>query len=120
MCCRRAYTADVAIPLALFAVEALTNAYKYAFPDSSVPGVVRVSLVAVNDRELRLTVSDNGIGYDTVNTPRSIGSRLIATFGQQVGGTSTVKSEPGKGTVVEIRFPDPMLLDSVGAIAAAD
>jgi two-component sensor histidine kinase len=115
---QKSVPADVAIPLALFAVEALTNAYKYAFPDSAVPGVVRVSLLPVNDRELRLSISDNGIGYDTVNTPRSIGSRLIATFGQQVGGTSTVKSEPGKGTVVEIRFPDPMLSEEVGAIAA--
>ncbi len=114
---QRSVPADVAIPLALFAVEALTNAFKYAFPDEAKPGVVRVGLKPVNDTELRLTIADNGIGYDTVTTPRSIGSRLIATFGQQVGGASIVKSEPGMGTVVEIRFPDPQSRDELGVAA---
>jgi two-component sensor histidine kinase len=115
---QKSVPADVAIPLALFTVEALTNAYKYAFPDTTRDGVVKVSLQPVSASDLRLAIVDNGIGYDALTTPRSIGSRLIATFGQQVGGTSSVKSEPGKGTTVEIRFPDPMARDESAGLAA--
>ena len=57
---------------------------------------------------LRLAVEDNGVGFDLENTSgRSIGSRLIHTFGLQVGGTSTIRSTAGTGTVVELIFPDP-------------
>ncbi len=98
--------AEVAIPLALFAVEALTNAYKYAFPDPEKPGLVTIRLRQAGD-DLVLSIVDNGVGYDAASVKRSIGSRLIATFGQQVGGVSTVRSEPGRGTTVEIRFPHP-------------
>jgi two-component sensor histidine kinase len=99
-------SADVAIPLALFSVEALTNAYKYAFPENDPNGLVRV-LLKREGTEYLLAVQDNGVGYDPTAIRPSMGSRLIANFGQQVGGTSSVKSAPGKGTSVEIRFPDP-------------
>jgi two-component sensor histidine kinase len=42
-------------------------------------------------------------------TGKSVGSRLIKTFGLQLGGSSNVRSEPGHGTVVELVFPDPDL-----------
>jgi len=115
---QKSVSADIAIPLALFTVEALTNAYKYAFPDPAKGGTVRLQLRDAGERELALVISDDGVGYDVARTTKSIGSRLIATFGQQVGGVSTVCSEPGKGTVVEIRFPDPQLQDGYSAIAA--
>ena len=40
-------------------------------------------------------------------TGKSVGSRLIRTFGAQLGGVSSVRSEQGKGTVVDLVFPDP-------------
>jgi len=104
---QRSVPADIAIPLALFAVEALTNAYKYAFPDQEKAGVVRITFQPCGKNELILTIADNGVGFDPVSAPRSIGSRLISTFGQQVGGVSSLRSQPGKGTEVEIRFPEP-------------
>jgi two-component sensor histidine kinase len=109
--------ADIAIPLALFAVEALTNAYKYAFPDPEKQGTVIIRLRRVGE-DLVLSIVDDGIGYDINSVKRSIGSRLIATFGQQVGGVSSVRSESGKGTVVEIRFPEPEAISDVDLIAA--
>jgi two-component sensor histidine kinase len=109
--------ADIAIPLALFAVEALTNAYKYAFPDPEKKGTVIIRLRRVVE-DLVLSIVDDGIGYDINSVKRSIGSRLIATFGQQVGGVSSVRSESGKGTVVEIRFPEPEAISDVDLIAA--
>jgi two-component sensor histidine kinase len=110
-------SAEIAIPLALFAVEALTNAYKYAFPDPQRQGVVTIRLRNTGE-DLVLSIADNGVGYDTTVVKRSIGSRLIATFGQQVGGISSVRSESGKGTTVEIRFPEPEPILDVDLIAA--
>ena len=48
-------------------------------------------------------------------TGKSVGSRLIRTFGAQLGGVSSVHSQAGKGTVVELVFPDPALKDQAGA-----
>ena len=45
-------------------------------------------------------------------TGKSVGSRLIRTFGAQLGGTATVTSEAGLGTVVTLVFPDPTLKDA--------
>jgi len=49
------------------------------------------------------------LGFSAGETSRSVGSRLIKTFGLQLGGVSSVHSEPGKGTVVDLIFPDPDL-----------
>ncbi len=98
---------DVAVPLALFAVEALTNIFKYAFaPGQS--GVVKITLAEIEGGRLRLTISDNGTGFDTQAQRTGIGTRLIRTFGAQIGGSSSLCSEPGKGTTVEVTFRDPL------------
>ena len=97
---------DVAVPVALFAVEALTNIFKYAFPPGH-DGVVKVDLVRAGGR-LKLTIADNGVGFDESITRSGIGTRLIRTFGQQIGGSSLLHSEPGKGTTIEVDFKDPV------------
>ena len=97
---------DVAVPLALFAAEALTNIFKYAFAPGQ-EGVIRVELAPVGGGQLRLTIADNGVGFDdTVKSP-GIGARLINNFGQQIGGASSLRSTQGKGTTVEVVFRDP-------------
>jgi two-component sensor histidine kinase len=103
----REVSGDVAVPLALFAAEALTNIFKYAFP-SGQEGVIGIELVAVEGGKLRLAISDNGIGFDAAAVQKTgIGSRLIKTFGAQIGGVSTLTSTPGKGTTVAVEFRDP-------------
>ena len=59
--------------------------------------------------KLRLSIADDGMGFAMDETGKSVGSRLIKTFGLQLGGVSSVHSEPGKGTVVDLVFPDPDL-----------
>jgi nitrate/nitrite-specific signal transduction histidine kinase len=55
-------------------------------------------------------VEDDGIGYGgDAESQSSIGARLIKTFGQQMGGETKIHSDPGKGSTVEIVFPDPAL-----------
>ena len=101
------------MPLALFTVEALTNAYKHAYPIGQ-GGRICVNLAPFDGAKLRLSVEDDGIGfqYDDVNA--SVGARLIKTFGQQVSGEASISSEKGSGTIVEIVFPDPDLKKPCG------
>jgi two-component sensor histidine kinase len=102
----RVVTGSMAVAVALFTVEALTNIFKHAFP-SGRQGVIRVTLAALDDGRLRLAIADNGVGYVDGEAAKSVGSRLIKTFGLQLGGVSQVRSVAGEGTVVELIFPDP-------------
>jgi len=104
----RVVSGSVAVALALFTVEALTNIFKHAFP-AEREGVIRVAMAPVGGGKLKLTISDDGLGFAMGGTGRSVGSRLIKTFGLQLGGVSSVHSEPGRGTVVDLIFPDPDL-----------
>jgi two-component sensor histidine kinase len=103
-------SSNVAVAVALFTVEALTNIFKHAFPTETT-GVIRVKLAPDGEGRLKLSVADDGIGFSLDETGRSVGSRLIRTFGAQLGGVSSVRSNPGQGTVVELVFPDPTLKD---------
>jgi two-component sensor histidine kinase len=101
-------TGDMAVPLALFTVEALTNAYKHAYPPGQ-GGRICVGLAPFDGEKLRLSVEDDGVGFDYEEVSESVGARLIKTFGQQVSGEASISSERGRGTTVEIVFPDPMV-----------
>ena len=102
----RTVSGDTAVPLALFAVEALTNAFKHAYPPGR-GGQIRVRLTSVEGGKLRLSVEDDGVGFQYEDVSASVGARLIKTFGQQVSGEASISSDKGRGTIVEIVFPDP-------------
>ena len=104
----RQTTGDLAVPVTLFAVEALTNAFKHAFPSGAPGGTIRLSLLPVEDGNLRLAVEDDGAGVEPDNGSNGIGSRLIQAFAQQVAGRATVSPRPGGGTIVALVFPDPL------------
>jgi two-component sensor histidine kinase len=110
----RVVSGSVAVALALFTVEALTNIFKHAFPGQK-QGVIRVKMEDLGDGRLRLSISDDGIGFADGDATRSVGSRLIKTFGLQLGGHSQVRSAAGEGTVVELIFPDPNLSPATAA-----
>ena len=98
---------DLAVPLALFTVEALTNVFKHAYPDRTRNGIIRVSLRSTGDGELSLAIMDNGCGYNPDGSGASVGARLMRTFALQVGGRIYMRSNRGLGTTVELVFPDP-------------
>jgi two-component sensor histidine kinase len=104
----RLVPSELAVPLTLFAVEALTNAFKHAYPPGTRGGVIRVILLPVGDGKVRLAIEDNGTGLPAETPTGGIGSRLIKAFGQQVGGVANVRARRGGGTVVELIFPDPL------------
>lgn len=102
----RLVSSDIAVPLALFTVEALTNVFKHAYPHTQ-DGFIRVSLQEADGHELGLRVEDKGEGMAADGHENSIGAQLISSFAKQVNGEVLTRSEPGKGTIVELRFPDP-------------
>jgi two-component sensor histidine kinase len=105
----RQLPSDLAVPLTLFTVEALTNAFKHAYPQGTRGGVIRLELMPVEDGKLKLTVEDNGMGVEHQDAAtQGIGSRLIQAFAQQIGGTASVASRPGGGTIVSLTFNDPL------------
>jgi len=99
---------EIAVPLTLFTVEALTNAFKHAYPVGARGGAIRLSLAPVENGKLRLAVEDDGLGVQGEPDGSGIGSRLIQAFAQQIGGTATVRRRDKGGTVVELIFPDPI------------
>jgi two-component sensor histidine kinase len=99
---------EIAVPLTLFTVEALTNAFKHAYPVGARGGAIRLSLAPIGHGKLRLAIEDDGRGVQGEPDGNGIGSRLIQAFAQQIGGTAIVSRRDTGGTVVELIFPDPL------------
>ena len=94
---------DQAVPLGLLANELVTNAFKYAYPDGE--GEVRIAIQQAPEGQLRLTVCDRGVGlppdFDAARS-KSLGMKLIATLGRQLGGQPTWEcAEPGTRFVLD-------------------
>ncbi len=62
-----------------------------------------------------LAIADDGVGFRMDEKGKSVGSRLIRTFGAQLGGVASVTSKEGQGTVVSLVFPDPAHKDEAPA-----
>lgn len=105
----RRISGDIAVPLTLLSVEALTNVFKHAYPPDSRGGIVHVDLLPDGQGRLRLTIADDGVGLngDEESLQSGIGSRLIQAFAEQIGGTVSIKAREGGGTIVELLFPEP-------------
>ena len=104
---QRQMTSDVAVPLTLFTVEALTNIFKHAYPPGAYGGKIKVSLVEEQGGNLKLAIEDNGVGMKVPVDDATVGSRLMRAFSSQVRGTATMSSRENGGTRVVLVFPDP-------------
>jgi two-component sensor histidine kinase len=91
--------ADIATPLALCAVELVTNAMKHAFGPEG--GTIRVALGRNADEGI-LTIADNGKGMPEM-PGRNSGLRVVDALVAQIRGELTV--ERNQGTRFEIVFP---------------
>lgn len=97
---------DTAIPLGLITNELATNAYKYAFSDSS-SGKIEVNFSHITDHKYRLRVSDNGIGLPAgfdVDHTTTLGLKLVKILARQLKAKLdyTVKD----GTEFNIEFSE--------------
>ena len=86
-----------AVPLGLIINEAITNAFKYAFPGGR-PGTVSLSLQRLGETACALTIADDGVGLPEQYDPsrsRSLGMTLMHGFSAQLGGELTISSREG-------------------------
>ncbi|WP_330229111.1 sensor histidine kinase [Nocardia sp. NBC_00508] len=79
--------------------EALTNVRKHGRATQ-----VRIDL-SEGSGTVRLSLSDNGIGFDDDAVPEGFGLRGMRRRVEQIGGTMSVHSRPGDGTSVEVEVP---------------
>lgn len=99
--------ADVAVPLALFTAEAVTNSVKHAFPEGRgvMGGRVLVSYI-FSENETLLTVEDDGIGGEEAKAAAQsgIGGTLMSAFAKQVHGKLEEGPVPTGGRYIRIRM----------------
>jgi two-component sensor histidine kinase len=86
---------DKVITLGLIVSELVTNAFKYAYPDS-VPGEIRV-IVDQTDEALRVIVEDDGAGFDPSSPARGtgLGTRILTAMAASL--KSDFAYDPGHG-----------------------
>jgi two-component sensor histidine kinase len=108
---------DKLAPLALFAVEAISNARKHAFGPEG--GLIRVRF-GVGPEEVVLEIVDNG-GGDAESLPTAgVGRTLMSAFARQLRGSAEVQPGPDRGVCVRLTFPRPAEpVEPVGNQAAA-
>jgi two-component sensor histidine kinase len=97
---------DKLAPLALFSVEAITNAQKHAFAGRG--GELSVHF-RVRDNEATLEISDAG-GDPRDETPRlgeGVGRTLMTAFARQLGGRAEFEANARRGLTARLIFPAP-------------
>jgi signal transduction histidine kinase len=105
----------VAIHLYRIAQEALNNAIKHARPREVV---VRLTGGA---RELRVSVEDDGIGFDPISVRNGgMGLRIMRYRAKMISGTLEVRRRPGGGTIVACSYPIPQVKQKDASYAQRD
>jgi len=95
---------DSAVPCGLILNELISNSLKHAFVDRQ-EGVIQVLLAADQNERVRLTVSDDGVGFpNSIDYQRAstLGLQLVNTLVDQLDGEIEVHSVDG--TRFEIEF----------------
>ena len=95
---------DKLAPLALFAVEAISNAQKHAFAGRS--GTLRVSF-HVNGEDAELEIADDGQGEGPLRQQSGVGRTLMAAFARQLHGRCEIVANEGGGCTARLTFPTP-------------
>ena len=97
---------DIAIPCGLIVNELVTNSLRHAFP-SGKRGEISIGLRSYRDKEYKLSVHDNGVGFpenlDFRNT-ESLGLQLVNTLVEQLEGSIILKRK--EGTTFGITFKE--------------
>ncbi|MDR7127927.1 two-component sensor histidine kinase [Algoriphagus sp. 4150] len=100
---------NMAVPLGLIINEAITNAFKYAFPGEN-SGSVLISLLQKSDTSCELTIEDDGVGFPKAFDPsqsRTLGMTLIRGFSAQLGAELSLESR--QGIKISLIFTDEKL-----------
>ena len=95
---------DASINLGVVATELVTNAFKYAYPNT--PGEVRVHLRSLPDQRVELVVEDDGIGRNGKGPIRGtgLGTRIVSAMaGTMKAEIEYLERQPG--TTARLTFP---------------
>jgi two-component sensor histidine kinase len=94
---------DKAIPIGLILNELISNALKYAFASQPNPQL-NINLKKINQNELMVEVSDNGMGIsrDATQEPHSFGLKMVNTLITELKGKLTVTATKGTAYVLQI------------------
>ena len=82
------------------AEEAMTNAIKYAAASN-----IFVTLTRTAAGWLRVSIQDDGRGFDRQKTNGSLGPGTMNDYAEAVGGRCDVDSAPGRGTTITAILP---------------
>ena len=98
---------QLASALALIVNELVTNAIDHAFPDGR-PGQIRIRLETLDGARARLTVADDGQGYE----PEAVGSETLGLW--LVRGLTTqlrgeLNTTTNGGVTARLEFPNTLL-----------
>jgi signal transduction histidine kinase len=93
-----ALTPEVRLAIYRIVQEALHNALRHAAADEAV-----VSIETASDL-LRVTISDNGAGFnpEIATRPTALGLLSMRERAAAIGATLAIRSRPGDGTIVMI------------------
>ena len=108
--------ADVQVQVLHVLQEALSNVRKHA------SGATHVSLEVHKGLEWRLTVRDNGGGFDPglSRGESHVGMKIMRERAERIGATVSIDSLPGEGTAVTLTLPSNPVTASNVATAALD
>lgn len=88
---------DTAIPCGLILNELITNCFKHAFPDNR-KGYIKLHLRRIDKKEIRLSISDNGIGLPSnfsLQNAKTLGVQLVDGLVRQLNGRIDHSSSEG-------------------------
>jgi PAS domain S-box-containing protein len=97
---------DTAIPCGLIVTELVSNSLKYAFVDGR-DGKISIDFKKCHLDMLKLTVSDNGVGFQkniSIEEMESLGLKLVVALVKQLSGI--VEIDHTHGTTFNITFSD--------------
>ncbi len=107
---------DKLAPLALFAVEAISNAQKHAFAGRG--GTLRV-MFHVNGEDADLQIADDGDGAGPARQASGVGRTLMAAFARQLHGRCEIVTNEWGGCTARLTFPTPDIdADQNGSVKA--
>jgi two-component sensor histidine kinase len=85
---------EKALAVALIVNEVVGNAIKHAFGNDK-PGRISLRLEPVGDDRARLTIADDGKGFDVAAKHIGMGNKLVATLSRQLGAEASYDTTAG-------------------------
>ncbi len=101
------------IPLGLIINEAITNSFKYAFPDDQ-RGVISISLKNSPANQITLTIHDNGKGLPlSFSAPKSnsMGMHVMQGLSDEIGAQFNIESRNGTYISVSFKYEPEAVLE---------